>query len=275
MCGIKPIIVVLLSVYKNDTLLQLQETMTSLFEQSCHQFDIYVMQDGPVVPDVDLYLTDLVTSRQIQYLGKRAANKGLAFTLNELLRLALAAGYEYIARMDADDVCVVDRIEAQFGFMERHPEVDVVGGWIEEFNVDTGGITLVKYPEHHGEVLMFFRKRCPMAHVTTFFRRTFFIKAGYYRTDTIMNEDLALWIEGFKNGCCFHNLQTIVVRVRVNNAFYGRRSGLAKAWDDVRWKLRAKRELALGPLTDAYALGTFLIMQLPPRLKRFLYGTLR
>jgi len=265
----------MISVYRKDTVSQLVDMFTSLFQQSSRQFDIFVMEDGPVPLDVDAYLAALLETSAVKYLGRRAANKGLACSLNELLQIILPLGYEYIARMDADDICVPDRIEQQLQFMTGHADVDVVGGWIEEFNVETGGTKLVKYAESHDDIRRFFRKRCPMAHMTTLFRRTFFAKTGPYRTDTVLNEDMALWIEGFRSGCRFHNLQRPLVKVRVSNAFYGRRSGLTKSCDDVKWKFRATGELSLGTMGYVYALGTFLIVQSPSPVKRLLYNLLR
>ncbi len=54
--------------------------------------------------------------------------------LNDLLILCKEANIEYIVRMDADDISVTNRLANQVNYLLLHPEVDVVGGRIEEIN---------------------------------------------------------------------------------------------------------------------------------------------
>ena len=61
-------------------------------------------------------------------------NRGLAVVLNDLLILCKEANIEYIVRMDADDISVPNRLANQVNYLLLHPEVDVVGGRIEEIN---------------------------------------------------------------------------------------------------------------------------------------------
>lgn len=61
--------------------------------------------------------------------------------LNDLLDICFKDGYEYIARMDADDISMQNRFEKQMTYLHAHPEIDVVGGAIEEIdeNSDSRG----------------------------------------------------------------------------------------------------------------------------------------
>ena len=53
---------------------------------------------------------------------------GLARSLNEGLRLARG---DYVARMDADDVCRSDRLDLQIRQMEAHPQIDLLGSFFD------------------------------------------------------------------------------------------------------------------------------------------------
>lgn len=55
-------------------------------------------------------------------------NRGLACTLNDMLDKCFKEGYEYVARMDADDISLTNRLEKQMDFLHSHPDIDVVGG---------------------------------------------------------------------------------------------------------------------------------------------------
>ena len=82
--------------------------------------------------------------------------------LNELLKHCLNEGYEYVARMDADDISMPDRLEKQMSFLQKYPEVDVVGGSIEE--IDENGDNrnkIIVYPETPDECRKFFARRNP------------------------------------------------------------------------------------------------------------------
>lgn len=268
-------IAVIICVYKNDKLTYLSEMFESLFAQTFQEFDIFVQEDGQVVPEIDEYLDNLQTSKRVAYIGRRDANIGLAASLNELLNEVLKKNYEYIVRMDADDICDKSRIELQYEFMEMNRNIDIVGSWMLEFNEDDGQRQIVKYPEKHEQIFQFMIKRCPMAHTTVFFRRSFFDKAGLYPTNTILNEDGGLWFNGFKNNCLFHNLQLPLVEVRINSSFYSRRSGFNKAWEDFKLKAAISKEFSFGFPGYFYAVAYAALLLFPPTIKKYCYEKFR
>jgi glycosyltransferase involved in cell wall biosynthesis len=66
------------------------------------------------------------------------SNQGIVSALNT--GVALSRG-RFVARMDADDICMPDRLERQVAFLDGHPRVDVVGGSVLMFK---SGTKLVK-----------------------------------------------------------------------------------------------------------------------------------
>jgi len=270
-----PRLVVILSVYHNDTIIKLRKAVDSLLRQSFGGFDIYIQEDGPVEIEIHKYLSVLLKNSVISYHGVRTINKGLAFSLNEMIRIALDNGYEYIARMDADDICHNDRLFKQIKYMDQHLNVDVIGSWIREMNMDTAKLKVVKYPEKHVDIVSFFAKRSPIAHVSAFFRRTYFQKSGLYREDTVKNEDLALWIDGVSSGCVLHNIQDVLVDVSVSDEFYDRRGGICKAYNDFVLKIEATQKFSFGMTGYMYAVGSFLIILSPNFIRKFAYRVMR
>ncbi|WP_345976365.1 glycosyltransferase [Sulfurimonas sp. HSL3-7] len=264
----------IVSVYKNDTLPVVKEMFQSLFVQSRKEFDILVQEDGRVDPELDAYLDALYRQKKITHLGKREQNMGLAYSLNELVEFALQQEYAFIFRMDADDIAVPKRIEQQLDYFKTHPETDILGGWIEEFNTDTGARQRISYPEYHDDILSHMVKRNPMAHVTVAFRTSFFRRFGHYDENS-RNEDFRLWVEAFDKGARFHNLQEVLVYVRTNNAFYSRRKNRARAIEVMKIKFDATRRFNFGIKGYLYALTHYLLFMAPSVIKQVVYKYFR
>jgi len=267
-------IAVIMSVYRADRLDYLKEALESLYCQMPRP-DIYVQQDGQVEDSVAAYLLKAEECGQIAYLGKRDTNKGLAISLNELLKKVLARPYTYIVRMDADDISLPERVTVQYTFMEENRDIDVLGGYIEEFSNDGSYHKIVQYPLKHDEMYQFFAKRVPLAHVTAFFRRNFFEKAGFYPVESPTNEDTLFWMRGFKNGCRFANIPEVLVKVRVSSAFFSRRGGINKAWSDLNDRILVIKTLGYNTSSYFYALALFFVNIAPAKIKQFLYKRLR
>lgn len=265
---------VIVSVYKNDRLEYFQPCMESLLKQTYSNTDIWIQFDGIVSEQIEAYLAGLNNAHI--FIRKREYNKGLACSLNELLDEVLQQDYRYIARMDADDICFPYRFQRQIEYMEIHPQVDICGGYIDEMDEEGKSIGIIEYPLEHTKMKVFFGRRNPLAHMTVFFRRTYFEKAGYYPTDTNKDEDTMLWLKGFLGGCIFANINEPLVKVRVNNDFYCRRNGLSKSWSDLKNRCFIIHALKLSPTNYMFAFGRFLFFTLPlPWLTKLAYRYLR
>ena len=123
---------VIMSLYRNDTIEFVTLAVDSILNQSYTDFDLYIQYDGPVKDDVDLYLSGLEDNRVRIY--KRAENKGLAQSLNDLLNIVMPLEYEYIARMDADDICDLCRFERQIKYLQEYPDIECLGTFAIEIN---------------------------------------------------------------------------------------------------------------------------------------------
>lgn len=269
-------VAVIMSLYKNDTVHYVSLAVESILSQTYKDFDFYIQYDGFVQPEVDNYLSALMDKRI--YIFKRAENKGLAASLNDLLSVVQLKGYEYIARMDADDIAVKDRFAKQIVYLESHLEVDMVGGAINEIDEngqDRGKI--IKYPLWPTECKAFFAKRNPVAHPTVMFRKSFFEKAGYhYPTDYMRNEDTRLWHEGYKHGTVIANLPDVLLNFRMTDSmFTQRRNGKEFAKSQLELRKLIARDLDYGFMAKVYAYAMYLLMISPSWVLKFAYKILR
>lgn len=266
---------VIMSVYKNDKYNFLKMAVESVLNQSYSNFDFFIQGDGLLNNDCLKYLQSLNDNRVI--FKESLENHGLAKSLNNLLVYSiLPKKYEYIARMDADDVCVLNRFEIQIEFLDKNHHIDIVGGYINEINEDNVFLQKVVYPVSHDEMKIFFGKRNPLAHMTVIFRQSFFYKSGLYPENTKLDEDTMLWFEGFKNSCLFSNIPEVMVNVRVNSDFYSRRNGFKKSFADFKNRIKIIKELNLSAVNYLWAFARFLLIGMPfESLTKFIYRKMR
>lgn len=119
-------VAVIIPVYKNDTPQYVRPAIDSIIKQT-YSCRIYIGVDGPIGNSLNSCLEAYENNKNVSIV-RFAENRGLACVLNDLLQICFDNGYEYIARMDADDISLPDRIEKQICFLNEHPEIDVVGG---------------------------------------------------------------------------------------------------------------------------------------------------
>lgn len=96
-------IAVLLPVYKKDAPNFFTSTIASLLSQTQQDFKIFLGVDGPIGGELDLAVKGCERSSKF-CVCRFAENRGLACVLNDLIAEAEKQGFEYFARMDADDV---------------------------------------------------------------------------------------------------------------------------------------------------------------------------
>ena len=269
-------VAVILTVYLNDSYNDFKEAITSLYLQSQHCFDIFVQEDGKVNSKIHDFLTDELKVKKIKFLGERSINLGFDYSLNELIKIVMNLDYEYIVRMDADDISNPERIERQLSFMESNSSIDVCGTNIQEFGDGFNYKKIVSYPLNHEDMFNFFNKRVPLAHVSAFFRRSYFHKAGFYKVDGHLNNgDTLIWMNGFMNGCNFANIDIIGVKVRVSSSFFDRRGGWKKTTADFKNRMLVNKNLDYGFMSYLYAIFGACINLSPSIFKKYAYKYLR
>lgn len=225
---------VLMATYKGERPEFLNASLTSIWTQQSRKPDqIIVVKDGPLTPELShiLHQWKNIIGDNLTILA-REKNEGLAAALNEGIKHICC---ELVARMDSDDIAMPDRFEVQEQYFIEHPQTDILGGWIDEFNTDINNIISIrKVPQDHAAIYNYGKTRCPVNHPTIMFRSDVFKKYGTYPT-SIFPEDYAFWARLLKNGATFHNIQRSLVWFRFSPDVISRRGG----WQYVQreWQL--------------------------------------
>ena len=264
---------VIMSLYKSDVIEYVQLAVESILNQTYSDFDFYIQYDGPVNEDVDKYLSSIKDERI--RIFKRNENRGLAYSLNELLGKVMPNDYQYIARMDADDISLPDRFEKQLAYMDSHPEVECLGTWAIEINSDGSEYYRKQMPETHEGCRKQFMIRDCMIHPTVMFRRSYIEKAGMYSLDTYFGEDTMMWAQGFAAGCKFANVPDYLFKFRLNDDFFNRRRGWkhAKGILTLRWRVNKMLHYPLKAYLYAFAYAGAKMM--PTKVLNLIYRKAR
>lgn len=210
---------VLMSLYIKEKPDYLRHALDSMINQTIKPDEIVLVEDGPLTDE--LYAVVEAYKDQLHLIVNNT-NLGLGPALNRGLE---ACKNELVARMDTDDIAVLERCEKQIRFLEDNPAITIVGGQIEEFIDDPSNITGRRIvPETDKELKAYMKKRCPFNHMTVMFKKSDVIKAGNYQ-DWFWNEDYFLWIRLALGEFKFANLPDILVHTRIGTDMYKRRGG--------------------------------------------------
>ena len=214
---------VLVTVYKNDKVEWVEESLNSMLSQTLKPSEILVLVDGPVSIEMQKFLESLGKRENIIKVKFYEENRGLGLTLRDGIELA---SNELIARMDSDDISIKNRCELQVEKFAVDSGLDIVGGNVAEF-VDSKEniVSHRRVPEKNEEIVKFAKKRNPFNHPTVMLKKSAVIKAGNYR-DCSLCEDYDLWARMILNGAKCYNIQEDLVLMRTNPAFYERRGGV-------------------------------------------------
>ena len=212
---------VVMAVYHKDKPEFVIQAIESILSQTYMPHEFMIVVDGPVGEKLNQSLSQYEDNALIKIL-RLPENKGLAHALNKGIALSR---YPLIARMDADDISCKDRLKLQIAPFKKHPETDVLGGNLLEFQgTDIEVRTVRSVPEHDKEIKKRGRLICPMNHPTVIFRKDKFLEVGGYNEE-VFPEDYYLWLRMFQHGLKFHNLQKPLLFMRVDQGMFNRRSG--------------------------------------------------
>ena len=260
---------VLLSLYAKESPTFLASSLDSIFHQTLLPTEIILVKDGPLTAELDAIVSDYAVRYPVLKVVALPQNQGLGRALNEGLK---HCSYDIVARMDTDDISKPDRFEKQIAVFRKHPELDLVGAWIDEFEEDIHHvISTRKLPERHEDVMSYATRRNPVNHPVVMFRKSAVLAAGGYQHFPLF-EDYFLWVRMLKNGAKFYNIQESLLYFRTSPNMFKRRGGWKYAMDEVRFQnvMRKMKMITWGCFLMNVAIR-FPARIIPNSLRGFLY----
>ncbi len=263
---------VLMSVYKKDSPEYLAVALRSIYEKQTRKPDeIIVISDGPLTEALHDVLKNFQKNKEdfVKYYFLKK-NMGLG----EALRIGTQkCTGDYILRMDADDISEKTRFEKQIKYVETHPEIDVLGTDIAEFERSLKeNMRLRVCPDKHVDIVKMAKKRNPMNHVSVCIKKEALMKCGGYE-NVLLLEDYYLWLKMIVAGCRFANLHEALVWVRIGNGFHLKRGSKQRIQG---WRVLQNYMLAHKLINKFEAkmnmLYIYIFVNTPPVIKRGIYA---
>jgi len=203
------LISVILPVYNGAP--YLDEAIVSILKQTHDNFELIVINDGSTDKSLEILEKYAIQDSRIIIINRQ--NKGLVYSLNEGI---LKAKGKYIARMDADDVSDISRLESQIEYIEKH-NLDICGGHYLLID-DEGRINgLNVVPISHEMCTLSLLFKVPFAHPSVMIRKRFLDENSleYGQSAYKIAEDLDLWLRMQKCGARFGNVDSVVLKYRM------------------------------------------------------------
>ncbi|WP_318474752.1 glycosyltransferase [Photobacterium leiognathi] len=254
-------VAVIMSVYRSDDPQMLQDAIESILNQTV-PCDLLVYQDGDVSEKLSNILIKYSDRNNIK-LFTNSINKGLASGLNYLINYAVTENYDYIARMDSDDISRERRIAQQVKYLNENLDIDVLGTSCREFGASFA-LEEKHLPKSHEELINFSITRCPLIHPSVMFRTSVFKNGIRYPENTTLTEDMALWFILLNKGYRFANLNEILLDYRLNEGTINRRKGFKKAMSEINIRIRNMISLKQIDLKNISLIGARIIFHLMP-----------
>jgi len=194
MSDLNPLISVIMPVYNAEK--YLAQAIESILKQTYTNIEFIILNDGSTDSSFKIIKHYEAIDFRLKVINSEV-NKGLIYQLN--LGLGCARG-EFIARMDADDIANLTRLETQQRFLLDNSKVSVVGCGVITINGKGDFIGQAEFPSSQDHVFWESFFKCPISHPTTMFYRSVALAAGSYRPDSFPAEDFDLWTRILKTG---------------------------------------------------------------------------
>ncbi|MEQ2576104.1 glycosyltransferase [Mediterraneibacter faecis] len=172
----KNLISVIMSTY-NEPISMIEKSINSILMQTYPNIQLVLINDNPERIELGNYLTQIANdSAKIKYLANKK-NMGLVYSLNCGLR---NADGDYIARMDADDISHLDRIEKQVKYLKEN-DLDIIGSYVRTIDDYDNVLGSIKVPRDHNTIVRLYKYGSCLLHPTWFCKKEVFEQLNGYR----------------------------------------------------------------------------------------------
>ncbi|MFC1824167.1 glycosyltransferase family 2 protein [Thermodesulfobacteriota bacterium] len=180
-----PNVSVIMSVYNAEK--HLKVSVDSILTQTYQDFEFIIINDG----STDKTPAILDSYRDSRLILLTQENNGLTRSLNRGIKIAQG---KYIARQDAGDVSLPDRLEHQVQFLESNQEIALLGTYAYKIDEEGNEIGMFSPPSLHREIrnCMLRKKKNPFVHGTLLFRKDCLPSGGFYRPEFENAQDFDL-----------------------------------------------------------------------------------
>lgn len=245
---------VLMCVYGGDRPEYFREAMQSILGQTVAPGDVVIVVDGAISDGLNVVLEEFEGKNNVQVV-RLPRNIGVGAASNRGLE---HCKYEFVAKMDADDVAVPNRLELQLAAFERDADLTLVGGQLAEFSGDVKNVVSYRrVPTGERDIRKFARRRSPFNNQTVMYKKSAVLEMGGY-PKLNRAEDYYLYVKLMVNGYKVKNLKDVLVCFRLDDEAYRRR----KTWRHTKEIIGARNEIRKLGASNVFDLVIVAVVQI-------------
>jgi glycosyltransferase involved in cell wall biosynthesis len=203
-----PLVSVILPCYNCSK--YIEEAILSIINQTYKNLEIIITDDCSTDNSLQIIESLAKIDNRIIVIKNRE-NLKLIKTLNNMIDMAHG---KYIARMDGDDISMVDRISRQVSFLERHNDFAVCGCQVIHIDENNNCIKKTLMPGRNTAIQSVKYYRTPFYHPSVMIRKGC-LSTNPYNETYIGAEDYGLWLKILKNHKG-HNLSRRLLKYRIH-----------------------------------------------------------
>lgn len=181
----------------------LEDAIKSVLAQTFQEWELILVDDGSSDGSLEI-------AKRIQQQDQRVSvisdglNKKLPARLNQIIN---EAKYNFIARMDADDLMDCDRLKIQFEYLQKHPEINLVTTGMYSISKDNKvvGKRIPTNIQMNAQTIL--GGITNLLHASMLARKEWCLR-NLYRVDNALAEDYELWLSAaIRNDLKYHVIQ--------------------------------------------------------------------
>ncbi len=206
-------ITVLMSIY-NEPIEWIKQSIDSIIKQTYKNFEFVIINDNPGREQNALLLNEYSIKDERIIIINNKENIGLTKSLNQGLEIAKG---KYIARMDADDIALPNRLDIQYSFLEENKEYVLCGSSAIKINEKGEENGLICYPTDDSDIRNALILKNNFVHPSFFFRNDSSLK---YNETIRYAQDYDFVINALSKGQVY-NLKESLLYYRSSNQQIG------------------------------------------------------
>lgn len=215
-----PKISIVMAAYNEER--DIAKAIESILAQTFTDWELIIVDDGSSDNTVAIIQSFAAQDDRIRLI-RNETNLELSASLNRGIEVARA---DLIARADADDINLPQRLSKQFEFMQQNPQIDVLGTAAYLLDANGQRVNTVSYPQAHDELSQLSFLKNHFFHPSVIIRSRFFDAAGVYNPEYPNAEDKEIWLRGLRSGCRYANLSEPLIEYSTD--------GFVKSWRSIR-----------------------------------------
>ena len=214
----EPLVSVIISAYNCEK--YIEESINSILNQTYKNIEILLVDDNSTDNTVKKIKKVIQGKKNVKFI-QNTKNLGLTKNLNKLIEISNG---EYIARMDADDVSDLTRIEKQVQYLINNPQITIIGSFGKYINERNELEEYKKMPISNDEIVKIMPKVNPIIHPSVMYRKNEIVRIGMYDERFKKVQDYDLWFRAMSNNLKFYNIPEALILLRRDRNYNKRKS---------------------------------------------------